>query len=165
MSGFPLDSFETSRNYERKSLIRAQLYREIVAMGYRGKRQQIARLVAHLRKQLKAGNTDFSAQPQGLTPRAAVSLLIRRPENVTQEQQRALIQMRQAHPEIEQVMEIVKSFLQMLRSLQGQQLENWIEMVQQSNIREMQHFVEKLRKDQAAVQAGLTFSWNNDYVA
>lgn len=53
----------------------AQLYREVVAMGYVGKRQQVARLVSHLRKQLKAGITDFSAQPQGLTPRAAVNLL------------------------------------------------------------------------------------------
>jgi transposase len=91
----------------------AQLYREIVAMGYPGKRQQVTRLVAYLRKQLKAGITDFSAQPQGLTPRAAVSLLMRRPEKITEEQQQALVQMRQLHPEIEQVMEVVASFLKM----------------------------------------------------
>jgi transposase len=126
----------------------AQLYREIVVMGYPGKRQQVTRLVAHLRKQLKAGVTDFSAQPQGLTPRAAVSLLMRRPEKITEEQQRASTQMRQLHPEIEQVMEVVASFLKMLRTLQGQQLETWMETAQQGNIREMQNFVEKLRKDQ-----------------
>jgi Transposase len=164
MSGFPLDSFEISKSNERKSLISAKLYREVVAMGYPGKRKQVARFIAHLRKQTQAGVTDFSAQPQGLTPRAAVSLLMRRPEKVTQEQQQALILMRQVHPEIEQVMEIVKSFLQMLRTLQGQLLEVWMERVQQSNIREMQNFVEKLRKDQDAVQAGLTLVWSNGVV-
>lgn len=142
----------------------AQLYREIAAMGYPGKRQQVTRLVAHLRKQLKAGITDFSAQPQGLTPRAAVSLLMRRPEKLDSEQQQALIQMRQLHPEIEQVMEVVASFLKMLRTLQGQQLETWMAMVQQGNIRELQNFVEKLRKDQKAVQAGLTLTWSNGVV-
>jgi transposase len=142
----------------------AQLYREIVAMGYAGKRQQVARLVAHLRKQLKAGITDFSAQAQGLTPRAAISLLMRRPETLTKQQQQALVQMRQAHPEIERVMEIVDRFLTMLRTLQGDQLEAWMETAQHSNIREMQNFVEKLRKDLQAVQAGLTLSWNNGVV-
>ena len=142
----------------------ANLYREVVAMGYPGKRKQVARLVAYLRKQTKAGMTDFSTQPQGLTPRAAVSLLMRRPENVTQEQQQALIQMRHAHSEIEQVMEIVEGFLQMLRTLQGQQLAEWIQQVQQSNIREMQNFIEKLRQDQDAVQAGLTLEWSNGVV-
>jgi len=142
----------------------AKLYREVVAMGYPGQRKQVARLVAHLRKQTKAGIMDFSAQPQGLTPRAAVSLLMRRPENLTPGQQQALIQICQVHPEIEQVMKIVESFLQMLRTLQGQQLETWMEGVQQSNIREMQNFVEKLRQDQDAVQAGLTLVWSNGVV-
>lgn len=44
------------------------------ALGMNGP-PSVTRLVAHLRKQLKAGITDFSAQPQGLTPRAAGSLL------------------------------------------------------------------------------------------
>src|SRR5258708_13892875 len=61
----------------------AHLYREVVALGYPGERKQVARLVAYLRKQTKAGVTDFSAQPQGLTPRAAVSLLMRRAERTS----------------------------------------------------------------------------------
>lgn len=83
---------------------------------------------------------------------------------MTQEQQQALVQMRQAHPEIAQVMEIVADFLTMLRTLQGDQLEAWMETARQSHIREIQNFVEKLRKDRQAVQAGLTLSWNNGVV-
>lgn len=57
-------------------------------------------------------------------------------------------------------MEIVARFLRMLRTLQGNQLEAWMETARQSNIRELQNFVEKLRKYQQAVQARLTLSWN-----
>ena len=39
-----------------------------------------------------------------------------------------------------------------------------MQTAQQSNIREMQNFAEKLRKDQQAVQAGLTLTWNNGVV-
>jgi len=49
---------------------------------------------------------------------------MRRPENITEAQQQALMQMRHTHPEIEQVMHLVESFLQMLRTLQGQQLQD-----------------------------------------
>lgn len=142
----------------------AQLYREVVAMGYPGKRKQVARLVAHLRKQTKEGVMDFSAQPQGLTPRAAVSLLMRRPENLTPQQEQALIQLRHIHSEVEELMQLVQGFLQMLRTLEGQQLENWMQQVQQSTTREMQNFVEKLRQDRDAVQAGLTLKWSNGVV-
>ncbi len=87
-----------------------------------------------------------------------------RPEKRTEEQLQALVQMRQLHSEIEQVMEVVASFLKMLRTLQGQHLETWMEMARQGNIREMQNFVEKLQKDQQAGQAGLSLTWNNGVV-
>ena len=117
-----------------------------------------------MRKQTKAGVVDFSMKVQGLTPRAAASLLMLRPEKLTQEQQQALIQLRLAHSEIEAVMQVVEVFLQMLRTLQGQKLEGWMEQAQQTGIRELQNFVEKVRKDQDAVQAGLTLEWSNGVV-
>ena len=89
---------------------------------------------------------------------------MRQPENLTEEQQRALTEMRHLHPEIERVMEVVESFVTMLRTLQGQHLEEWMEKASQSAIGEIRNFVEKLRKDQAAVQAGLTLQWNNGVV-
>jgi transposase len=158
----PYESYLRER-WQQGSRNGAQLYREVVAMGYPGKRKQVARLVAYLRKQTKAGVTDFSTQPQGLTPRAAVSLLMCRPENWAKQQKQTLAQMGQVQ-EIAQVMELVDRFLTMLRPLQGEQLEDWMQAAQQSHIREMQNFVEKLRKDQQAVQAGLTLTWNNGVV-
>lgn len=45
----------------------SRLHREIVEKGYTGKRKQVARLVAHLRQQLKAGNALVKVRSQGLT--------------------------------------------------------------------------------------------------
>ena len=46
----------------------SRLHREIIERGYMGKRKQVARFVAYLRQQLKAGIVDVKARPQGLTP-------------------------------------------------------------------------------------------------
>jgi len=142
----------------------SQLHRELIERGYEGKRKQVARFVAYLRQQLKEGNALAKARPQGLTPRQAVSLLMCRRENLTEEQRRALGEVRHLNSEIERVMEVVDSFVSMLRTLQGQHLEEWMEKASQSGIGEIRNFVEKLRKDQAAVQAGLTLQWNNGVV-
>lgn len=142
----------------------SQLHREIVEMGYPGQRKQVARLVANLRQLLKEGVEDFTAQPQGLTPRHAVSLLMRTKEKVTEEEHRALTQIRQIHSEVAIVMKLVESFLLMLRTLQGQQLESWMQEAEQSHVPELRNFVKKLRQDQAAVQAGLTLPWSNGVV-
>ena len=142
----------------------SRLYREIIERGYVGKRKQVARFVAYLRQQLKEGIVDAKARPQGLTPRQAVSLLMCRPENLTEEQKRALSEVRHLNSEIERVMEVVDSFVTMLRKLEGQHLEEWMEKALHSGIGEIRNFVEKLRQDQAAVQAGLTMQWNNGVV-
>ena len=84
-----------------------------------GKRKQVTRFVAYLRQQLKEGNTLAKARPQGLIPRQAVSLLISRSENLTEEQQRVLGEVRHLNSEIERVMKVVDSFVSMLRTLQG----------------------------------------------
>lgn len=142
----------------------SRLHREIIERGYVGKRKQVARFVAYLRQQLREGNVDAKARLQGLTPRQAVSLLMCRPENLTEKQKLALTEIRHLHPEIERVMEVVDTFVTMLRTLQGQHLEEWMEKALQSDIREIHNFVEKLRQDQVAVQAGLTMQWNNGVV-
>jgi transposase len=89
---------------------------------------------------------------------------MRRSENLTPQQKQALIQMRHIHPEVEELMQLVEGFLQMLRTLQGQQLEHWMQRVQQSTTRAMQNCVEKVRQDRDAVQAGLTLTWSNGVV-
>ncbi len=101
---------------------------------------------------------------QGLTPRQAISLLAFCPENLTKEPLHALCEVRHLNSEIERVMEVVDSFVSMLRTLQGQHLDKWMKKALQSEVGEIRTFVEKLRKDQDEVQAGMTLHWNNGVV-
>ncbi len=66
--------------------------------------------------------------------------------------------MAQVHPEIALTMALVAGFLTLLGILQGEQLEDWMQTAQQSQLREMQYCLEKVRKDQQAGLAGLTLT-------
>jgi transposase len=85
-------------------------------------------------------------------------------EKVTEEELGALTQLCQVHSEVAIVIKLVESFLQMLRTLQGQKLEAWMQEAEQSHLPELRNFVKKLRQDQAAVQAGLTVPCSNGVV-
>jgi transposase len=53
----------------------------------------------------------------------------------------------------------------MLRTRTGEQLNDWLCRVKASKIRELQGFITGVKRDKAAVTAGLTLPQNNDYVA
>ena len=53
----------------------------------------------------------------------------------------------------------------MVRKLQGDSLDAWLERVKASHIPELQGFAQGIERDKAAVQAGLTLPYSNDYVA
>ena len=48
----------------------------------------------------------------------------------------------------------------MLRQLRGEQLDAWMEAAEGSDVVELQRFARSLRKDEAAVRAGLTLQWS-----
>ncbi|MFL5701521.1 MAG: transposase [Ktedonobacteraceae bacterium] len=52
----------------------------------------------------------------------------------------------------------------MLRTRRGEQLDDWLERVRASKIRELQGFVAGVERDKAAVGAGLTLPQNNGIV-
>lgn len=54
--------------------------------------------------------------------------------------------------------------MSMLRNRSGEQLDGWLASVDQSGIRELEDFSAGLRRDIAAVRAGLTLSWSQGQV-
>ncbi|HKF37754.1 MAG TPA: transposase [Ktedonobacteraceae bacterium] len=77
------------------------------------------------------------------------------------EDQETLALLRSLHPEVDQAYELVQQFAHMLRTRTGEQLENWLQRVRTSKIRELQGFVAGIERDKAAVIAGLTLPQNN----
>jgi transposase len=139
------------------------LWREIVALGYPGKRGNVARLVADLRRAENIGTHELVA-PQGLTPRQSVRLVLMRPETRNEAQAATIRQLAVLHPEIQQVLALVDGFAQLLRERTSEALDPWLEAARGGGIPEMARFVTKLRQDLDAVQAALSTEWSQGQV-
>jgi transposase len=143
----------------------AQLYRELVARGYphsyHSVHEQLVRLLPEGKKNASRGG-DLSPTP--LSSRQASFLFLRRPEELKADEQEALLMLRHLHPEIDLAYDLVEQFARMLRTRTGEQLDDWLEKVRASQIRELQGFVAGVERDKAAVVAGLTLPQNNGVV-
>jgi transposase len=143
----------------------AQLYRELVARGYphsyHSVHEQLVRLLPGGKKNAAKGS-DLSPTP--LSSRQASFLFLRRPEALEADEQESLLTLRHLHPEIDLAYDLVQQFARMLHTRAGEQLDDWLEKVRASQIRELQGFVAGIERDKAAVVAGLTLPQNNGVV-
>lgn len=149
----------------------AQLERELRARGYKGSQHGIYRYLEMLKlstptpsKHRSASKRASSIQPNplwALSGQQATWLFFRKEEELKAEEQKTLQQLREASPSLETTYQLVKAFLQMVRELTGEQLDAWLEAVQDSHLEAFQTFVAGVQKDKDAVLAGLTLPWNN----
>lgn len=117
----------------------AELHRELVANGYSHQYNSVYRRLARSfpdgpkkryprslpKEQKKQGATDSLPRPLVLA-RQAMFLFLRRPEELLTEEQETLALLRSLHPEVDQAYEVVQQFAQMLRTLTGEQLDDWL---------------------------------------
>lgn len=75
-----------------------------------------------------------------------------------------MLQLRQSHPELDLAYTLVQEFAKMLRTRTGEDLDAWLAKAVASQIPEFQSFVLGIKRDKAAVQAGLTRPENNGIV-
>ena len=71
----------------------------------------------------------------------------------------------QAHAQLEVACKLVQSFALIVREKKGSALDPWVQEASGSGIAELRTFATGIKRDQAAVQAALTYSWSHDYVA
>jgi transposase len=93
--------------------------------------------------------------------RDAVWLFIREQRKLTTQEQEELLHIRTANATIETTYGLVQQFLTMVRKRQGEQLDTWIEAVQDSQIPELSRFVNGILQDKDAVVAGLSEVYSN----
>jgi transposase len=96
--------------------------------------------------------------------RQAVFLFLRRPTDLSSEEQEALALLRLLHSEVNQAYELVQQFAHMLRTRTGENLDAWLAQAVASQIREFRSFVAGIERDKAAVKAGLTLPTSNGIV-
>jgi transposase len=96
-----------------------------------------------------------------LTALQAARLLVMRAADRGTWEREYLARLFQADESLARTAGQVDAFCAMLRHRQGHQLPSWLEEVEQHGEHELQAFARNLRKEEPAVQAGLTLPWNN----
>jgi transposase len=85
----------------------------------------------------------------------------RRPERCGEAEHAALAQLRDVHPDVGIAAAFTERFVEIVRERRGNKLGGWLSDAEASGTREIQQFAYKVRRDQAAVEAGCTLPWSN----
>ena len=149
-----------------------RLYREIRERGYRNSEETCARFVAQLRR-AEARGKPASSVPRarqgsvaGLSPTAknVAALFMRHEEKLEEEQEAYLGRLCEADEALADTRRLTQEFAEMVRRLEGEDLDGWLKDAEESRSAAMQSFAVGLRKDLDAVRAGLTEKWSNGCV-
>lgn len=161
----PYASYTLSR-WEQGCTNGLQLYREIKEQGYKGTEREVYRFLVPLRRNQRIIQkaTVPQAPLQDFSARDAVWLFVRDPADLSEEEQATLTTICQTSRTAKTAYQLVQEFRGMLHTQSGQQLDEWLEKVKVSQIRELQRFVTGCERDKAAVVAGLTLPHNNGVV-
>lgn len=146
----------------------SELWRELVARGYRGSSRSVNNYLHRKPAQLQApSQCGKRAQTQPApplmsapSPRRAVWLLLK-PEGLNEVERQVSENLCRLAPEIAQATELVRRFMQMVRGRQADQLNAWIAEVAGSQLPELKAFARGLEQDRAVVEAALSSVWSN----
>lgn len=148
-----------------------QLWREITAQGYKGGSRTVYRFLESLRENPsairgKAQQSQAIAQSpvQHFSAQEAVWLFVRDPCDLKEKEQEELTVIRQASSTADTVYTLAQQFMRMIRQLEGEHLDDWLDLVRASQIPELQSLVRSIERDKAAVFAGLSLPHNNGVV-
>jgi len=149
-----------------------RLYREIREQGYQNSEEICARFTAQLRR-AEARGQPISSVPRarqgsvaGLSPTAknVAALFMRHEEKLDEEQQEYLRRLCDADEALADTHRLTQEFAEMVRGLEGEDLDGWLKDAEESRSAAMRGFALGLRKDLDAVRAGLTEEWSNGCV-
>jgi transposase len=142
-----------------------RLYREIREQGYAYGASNVMRFVAQLRRDeaagQPAGTSRRAAAAQAPTARHVAGLFLRRPADLKPDQQAYLDHLQGARTAVATAYRLTQTFAAMVRERGGERLDDWLAEAESSNVAALRRFAKGLRKDLAAVRAGLIEQWSN----
>jgi transposase len=95
------------------------------------------------------------------TARQGAALFLKRREKLTAEQEAYLDRLGTLDKASADAYRLTQEFAKMVRELEGERLDEWLREADASEAEVMRRFAKELKKDLAAVRAGLTKSWSN----
>jgi transposase len=153
----------------------ASLYQTIRAQGYRGSETSVRKYVTSLREEIGPPRRPRRYYPPiakqrkrqqrtVLSSRRATWLVLRRPEDLSSEDQHTINLLGQVHTQVKGACELAQAFAQMIRGRNAPALEPWLEETLKGGIPELRTFAAGIKRDQAAVLAALTHDWSQGQV-
>ena len=136
-----------------------QLHQELRERGYRGSQRTLRRLTAQLRQ-----DTAVPAPPPAPAARKVASWILTPPGKLADDNRAALTQITARCEELKATRGLVREFADMLCHRHGEHLEAWATQAETSPVSELRGIATGLRKDWAAVTAGLTVSYSSGAV-
>jgi transposase len=141
--------------------VAAQLFSEIKQRGYRGSERTVREYLSHWR----------TAQPPRPTqvalpgPRNLAWLLLRRPSDLDDKDQKLLHDLCEKSAELVSARKLAQHFLRLVRERPGgREMDDWVIAVQSTGPPELRGFLRNLQRDWHAVSAGLTLHWSSGSV-
>jgi len=136
-----------------------RLHQELRDRGYRGSERTLRRLTAQLRR-----DTAVPAPPPAPAARKVASWILTPPGKLTGDDRAALAQITARCQELTTTRDLVREFADMLCNQHGEHLEAWAGRAEASPVSELRGYAKGLRKDWAAVTAGLTTPYSSGAV-
>jgi hypothetical protein len=136
-----------------------QLHAELRGRGYRGSLRTLRRLSARLRR-----DTAVPAPPPAPAAKKAASWILTPAGDLADDDRAALEQITARCAELKVARDLVREFADMLCNRRGERLEAWAARAEASPVSELRGFSKGLRRDWAAVTAGLTVSYSSGAV-
>lgn len=156
-----------------------QLWRDIRTQGYGGSRALVSGWVARQRGVLPAAPDGAglpkrrgrrpreqapAPAPRSLSARRAAWLLIRRPTDLEPDEHGVLEQLTETCSAAAVAYGLAQAFTQMVRERNEAALAGWFAAVEDSGLADLRSFAAGLRRDEAAVRAGLSLPWSQGQV-
>jgi transposase len=149
-----------ARRYAEGCTDGARLWAEVLELGYGGCRRRVRRYLNTL-----DGGPARSARSSEATARQVCQWVLRRQDRLGDDDRAHLNAICERCPTLATVTRLVQGFARLLRERRGpDHLIAWIEAAESADILELQAFASGLRKDWAAVSAGVTLAWSSGAV-
>ena len=136
-----------------------QLHAELRDRGYQGSLRTLRRLTARLRR-----DTAVPAPPPAPPAKKAACWILTPPGDLAVDDRAALAQITGRCAELNATRALVREFADVLCHRRGERLETWAAQAEASPVSELRGFAKGLRRDWAAVTAGLTVSYSSGAV-
>jgi transposase len=137
------------------------LFTEITQQGFRGTIRTVRRYIQPFR----AAMTAPPATPCAPKPRHVTGWIMTKPDNLKPDEHHRLTAITDRSPTLKTLAEHVHAFAKMMTDLTGQHLPEWIDNVLTNDaLTGLRSFANGLRRDLAAVTAGLTLPYSSGAV-